>query len=101
MLFRSSDVCTILDKPPSRQLIAKVHMTNNRMFPLKLRSNFKEEGVVAVITQEKFQEEVKDENWLWHLRFGHLNFGSLNLLHRKGMVKGFPLIEKLDSLCEG
>ena len=55
----------------------------------------------VVVTQVNFQTEVKDENWLWHLRFGHFNFGGLNFLHRKGMVKGFPLIEKLDSLCEG
>ena len=32
---------------------------------------------------------------------GNLNFGGLNLLHRKGMVRGLPLIEKPDSLCEG
>ena len=76
-------------------------MTNNRMFPLKLRTYLKEGGVVATFTQEVFQEEVKDENWLCNLRFGHLNFGGLNLLHRKGMVKGLPLIEKPDNLCEG
>ena len=35
------------------------------------------------------------------LRFGHLNFGGLNLFHRKGMVRGLPLIEKPVSLCEG
>ena len=35
------------------------------------------------------------------MRFGHLNFGGLNLLNRKGMVSGLPLIEKPDSLCEG
>jgi len=55
----------------------------------------------TTITQMNFQAEVKDENCLWHLRFCHLNFGGLNLLHKKGMVKGFPLIEKLDRLCEG
>ena len=85
------------------------------MFPLKIRSYLKEEGAqeqlsvnsqkdgrkYAAVTQVNFQEEVKDENWLWHLRFGHLNFRGLNLLHRKGMVKGFPLIEKSDNLCEG
>ena len=48
----------------------------------------------ATATQVKYQEDLRDENWLWHLRFGHLNFGDLNLLHRKGMVKGLPLIEK-------
>ena len=58
------------------------------------------EEIVAV-TQEAFQSEPNDENWLWHLRFGHLNFGGLNLLNTKGMVRGLPLIEKLDSLCEG
>lgn len=90
-----------MDIPPSRHLIAKVHLTRNRIFPLKIRSDLKEGGVVAALTQEVFQEEVKDEKWLWHLRFGHLNFEGLNLLYRKGMLKGLPLIEKLGSLCEG
>ena len=56
---------------------------------------------MEAMTQETFQREEKYETWLWHLGFGHLNFGGLNLLHRKGMVKGLPLIEKPDSLCEG
>jgi len=38
-VFFKNDVCTTLDRPPSRQLIAKVQMTNNRMFPLKLKSD--------------------------------------------------------------
>ena len=71
-------------------------MTDNRMFPLKIRLDL-EEGAQAqlsmnsqedgrkevVVTQVNFQAEVKDENDLWHLRFGHLNFGGLNLLHKK------------------
>ena len=44
---------------------------------------------------------MKDENWLQHLIFGHLNFRGLNLLHRKGMVKGLLLVEKPNSLCKG
>ncbi|GMP36892.1 hypothetical protein CsSME_00008847 [Camellia sinensis var. sinensis] len=35
---------------------------------------------------------IKDKDWLWHLRFGHLNFGSLKLLSSKNMVKGLPHI---------
>ena len=35
-VFFKDDVCTIMDKPPSRQLIAKVHMKRNRMFTLKM-----------------------------------------------------------------
>eukprot|EP00253_Pinus_taeda_P035154 PITA_35154 len=114
-VFFKNDVCTILDRPPSKQLIAKVQMTENRMFPLKIISDLQKEGTQlqlsmnsqeegrkkATVTQVNLQVEVKDENWLWHLRFEHLNFGGLNLLHRKGMVKGLPLIEKPDSVCEG
>ena len=76
-------------------------MTRNIMFPLKMREDLKKGVEMAAVTQETFQREAKDENWLWHLRFGHLNFWGLNFLHRKIMVKGLPLIEKLDSLCEG
>lgn len=76
-------------------------MTSNRIFPLKLKADLKEGRTIVAITQEVLQEQVKDENWLWNLRFGHLNFGGLNLLHRKGIVKGLPLIEKPNSLCEG
>ena len=82
-----------MDKPPSKQCIVEVKMTRNRMFPLRMRADLKNEEEIAV-AQEAFQSEPKDDNWLWHLRFGHLNFGGLNLLNRKGMVRGFPLIEK-------
>eukprot|EP00253_Pinus_taeda_P029009 PITA_29009 len=96
-----NDVCTIIDIPPSKRCIAEVKMTRNRMFPLRIRADLKNKNEIAAVTQEAFQSMPKDENWLWHLRFGHLNFGGLNLLSRKEMVKGLPLIEKPDNLCEG
>eukprot|EP00253_Pinus_taeda_P022060 PITA_22060 len=96
-----NDVCTIMDIAPSKRCIAEVKMTRNRMFPLRIRADLKNKNEIAAVMQEAFQSQPKDENWLWHLRFGHLNFGGLNLLSRKGMVRGLPLIEKPDSLCEG
>ena len=51
--------------------------------------------------QAVFQIEVQGESWLWHFRFGHLNFGGLNLLHKKNMVKGLPLINITERVCEG
>ena len=90
-----------MDKPPSKQCIAEVKMTRNRMFPLKMRVDLKKEEEMAAVSHETFQREAKDENWLWNLRFGHFNFGGLNLLHRKIMVRRLPLIEKPDNLCEG
>ncbi|KAH9735937.1 hypothetical protein KPL71_017913 [Citrus sinensis] len=43
----------------------------------------------------------KDQSWTWHLRYGHLNFGGLELLFKKNMVKGLPYINHPDKLCEG
>lgn len=77
-VFFKNDVCTILDRPPSRQLIAKVQMTKNKMFPIKIISGLQEESAQAqlsmnsqeegrkeaIVTQVNFQEEIKDENWL-------------------------------------
>jgi hypothetical protein len=41
-----------------------------------------------------------DESWLWHLRYGHLHFGGLDLLQNKQMVKGLPCIQQPKSSCE-
>lgn len=38
---------------------------------------------------------------LWHLRFGHLNFRSLNQLIIKDMVNGIPSLVIPYKLCEG
>eukprot|EP00253_Pinus_taeda_P029728 PITA_29728 len=82
-----NDVCTIMDIALSKRCIVEVKMTRNRMFPLRIKVVLKDGVEIAVVTQEAFQSDPKDENWLWHLRFGHLNFGGLNLLSRKEMVR--------------
>ena len=51
--------------------------------------------------QETFQYEVHDDSWIWYFIFGHVKFGGMKLLHTKDMVKGFPLIEKTERICEG
>jgi len=91
-VFFENDVCTIMDRAPSKRCIAEVKMMRNKMFPLRIKTDLKNKEVIAAVTQEAFQRVRKDENWLWHLRFGHLNFGGLNLLSRKRMVRGLPLI---------
>uniref|UniRef100_A0A5B7B4M6 Retrovirus-related Pol polyprotein from transposon TNT 1-94 n=1 Tax=Davidia involucrata TaxID=16924 RepID=A0A5B7B4M6_DAVIN len=83
--------CTILDKNDARQVIAQIQMEKNRSFPLI----FKYGGNVAL------KAHVNDESWLWHRRFGHLNFHNLKLLHRKNMVQGLPNVEEIQDVCEG
>ncbi|CAN1222821.1 Retrovirus-related Pol polyprotein from transposon TNT 1-94 [Linum grandiflorum] len=74
-----------------KELIARVPMTKKRMFVLNIQSE----------TAKCLKTCVTEDNWLWHLRFGHLNFGGLKLLGQKKMVHGLPIINHPEQLCEG
>ncbi|GJW58482.1 retrovirus-related pol polyprotein from transposon TNT 1-94 [Tanacetum coccineum] len=42
----------------------------------------------------------KNKSWLWHRRLNHLNFGVLNDLARKDLVRGLPRLKfEKDHLC--
>ena len=71
--------------------IVKVPMSRNRMFMLNIQSD------VAQCLKVCY----KDIAWLWHLRFGHLNFGGLELLSKKEMVGGLTCIRHPNQVCEG
>ncbi|GAU35304.1 hypothetical protein TSUD_389290 [Trifolium subterraneum] len=72
----------------SNKFIAKVPMSRNRMFVLNIQND------VAQCLKMCY----KEESWLWHLRFGHLNFGGLELLSKKEMVRGLPYINHPNQL---
>ena len=40
-IFFVNDVCTIMDRAPSKQCIVEVEMTRNRMFPLRMKADLK------------------------------------------------------------
>lgn len=88
VLFEN-DFCLICDKK-SKEVIVKIVMGRNRMFPLDLSGN------VSKALTVKGDDDAK----LWHLRYGHLNVQGLKLLSSKGMVQGLPKIGELE-LCEG
>nr|GEV48770.1 retrovirus-related Pol polyprotein from transposon TNT 1-94 [Tanacetum cinerariifolium] len=42
----------------------------------------------------------KNKSWLWHRRLNHLNFGTINELARKDLVRGLPRLKfKKDHRC--
>nr|GEU71562.1 integrase, catalytic region, zinc finger, CCHC-type, peptidase aspartic, catalytic [Tanacetum cinerariifolium] len=42
----------------------------------------------------------KNKSWLWHRRLSHLNFGTINDLTRKDLVRGLPRLKfEKDHLC--
>ncbi|RVW92788.1 Retrovirus-related Pol polyprotein from transposon TNT 1-94 [Vitis vinifera] len=87
-IFIKDGVCRIQDEKLG--LIAQVNMTTNRMFPLYLDNT----------TQNCFSTKLMDEGWLWHFRYGHLNFGGLKTLQQKNMVTGLPPIQTPSQICE-
>ena len=81
--------CKIFNKS-NNLLVAEVPMTDNRMFPLRMQS-----GITCL-------KATVDEAWLWHKRFGHLNFGSLSFMQKRNLVRGLPSFsEPQNKVCEG
>jgi GAG-pre-integrase domain len=75
----------------SNWLISQVEMTTNKMF----KSN------LVNIETTCLKTCVEEKDWLWHLRFGYMNFGGLKEMASKKMVHGLPSINSLDKFCEG
>ena len=121
-VYMEDNQYVIKDMCPRNQMIEKVPMKRNHLFPLRITPNMKEkentgaafkveskeedkhcdqEEIENTGIQTAFQPEVEDESWLWHFIFGILNFGGMKLLHTNNMVKGLTLINKLERVCEG
>ena len=82
---------TLSLRDQENNLIAKVPMTRNRMFLLNIQYD----------VTKCLKTCVNETSWLWHLRYGHINFDNLNLLSKNELVKGLPSIDHPDQLCEG
>jgi transposase InsO family protein len=41
-----------------------------------------------------------DTTWRWHERYGHIHFDALRKLARDDMVRGLPVIELVEQLCD-
>lgn len=70
-------MCRIYDKVKNkRELMTVVNMEKNRNSPL----------ILKLIRGVALKVCVEDMSWLWHKRFGHVNFESLKLLNKKNSV---------------
>jgi hypothetical protein len=43
----------------------------------------------------------EDKAWLWHGRYGHLNFRALRDLSSKKIVEGMLVIDRVEEFCDG
>ena len=69
---------------PHNSLILKSPLSKNMTFKIMISSN--EVQCIKIVVDHK-------NNWLWPLRFGHLNFRSLNKLTSQDMVTGIPSLD--------
>lgn len=70
-------------------LLMKGILSNNRIFKIEL----------GMLLQQCLATAVDKEEWLWHFRYGHLNFGDLNRMQSKAIVKGLPHIHVPKDVC--
>ncbi|KAL4387339.1 hypothetical protein GQ457_09G012280 [Hibiscus cannabinus] len=77
-------------KNKNGELVVQVDMTRNRLFTIDI-----EYGEVKCM-----KTAIKDDSWLWHLRYGHLGFSGMKLLSKAKMVNGLPEINPPNQLCE-
>ena len=75
-----------------QRLVIRAPLSKNKTFKVNLDTT--EIQCLAVAN-------VEDESWLWHYRYGHLNFKSLNQLSSKKMVERLPQIELPAKIREG
>lgn len=74
------------------RLVLKAPLSRNRTFKVSL--------INAAQVQCFTSQIADDERWLWHHRFGHLNFRRLHQLGEKNMVISIPSIKPPNQLCE-
>jgi hypothetical protein len=83
--------CTSYDKNRGNRVVTIILMSNNRMFPLMFGEHNNHLANMAY----------EEKHWLWHLRYGHLNFHSLMLLTSKKLFYGLPMVQEKKDICEG
>lgn len=82
-----NDTCKVYHS--DRGLIIETQMSSNRMFAVP----------AFAISPTSFQATCEDSTYLWHCRYGHLNFKGLKLLSQKQMVRGLPSLKDSTKIC--
>lgn len=72
-------------------LFMKVKRSMNRLYKILLYSG----------ETECLLARSKSEDWLWHLRLGHVNFKAMKLMSTTNMVHGMPKIKQQAKVCTG
>ncbi|WCJ34767.1 Retrovirus-related Pol polyprotein from transposon TNT 1-94 [Euphorbia peplus] len=69
----------------------KVKRTSNRLYKLCIQET---KGACLL-------NKTEEEAWLWHTRFGHVNFPAIQLMQKNQMVHGLPNLIQPKEICSG
>jgi hypothetical protein len=56
---------------------------------------------VQITSPVSLMSKMEDTSWLWHARYGHLNFKALHELGARGLVEGMPVVKPVKQVCDG
>ena len=74
---------------PFGQLFTEVNRSSGRLYLLKL----------SIVDQCLITTEATPKDWIWHSRFGHLNFHTLKEISTKKFVEELPPISIPSKVC--
>ena len=74
----------------AKEFLAKVKRSRNRLYTISLKTT-KPTCLLG---------KLSEDSWLWHARYGHLNFEALRNLSTKQMVKGILHVERIKQVCD-
>ncbi|GJZ75564.1 retrovirus-related pol polyprotein from transposon TNT 1-94, partial [Tanacetum coccineum] len=79
----------------AHEFCGKVHRGNFVILILKTNLYMMKSSPICLLSKAS-----KSKSWLWHRRLNHLNFGTINDLARKDLVRGLPRLKfEKDHLC--
>lgn len=84
-----SGVMTIRD--PARRVLARVKRSASRLYT----------GVLSIDSPVCLLTQGDDVTWRWHARMGHLHFRALRAMASKQLVRGMPVIDRVEEYCDG
>lgn len=81
-------VMRIHDK--ARRLLAKIYRSPSWLYILD----------AEIARPVCLAAHAKEDAWLWHARFGHVNFTALRKMGRERLVRGMPLLDQVEQVCD-
>jgi transposase InsO family protein len=73
-----------------RRLLTKVNWSPSRLYMLD----------VDIALPVCFAAHATEDAWLWHAHFRHVNFGALRKMGREELVRGMPLLDHINQVCD-